>query len=123
VVSDRMLARYLRKILSEPTSLRLYTFVDGSEESLLEVEGGGYRPAILAPSEWQIVLGSPAWAEAPVQQFVFDGSRRHRVVGTFLTDPQGGVLWVEPFEGGPLEVGRNGDLIPVRPFMKMGAIS
>jgi hypothetical protein len=124
MITGRMQARILARVLDQNNMLRLFIGTTGpNEDDVEEVTGGGYQPRIIKLTDWTITASSPALAEGPVYEFRFDGSKRVIVVGAFLTEPGGGALWVEPFRPEPIEVGRRGDIIPVRPIMRLGAIS
>ena len=122
MLSGQMLARFLSNTLDQRTTLRLYTAAEGSR--VTEVSGGGYESHDLKLADWAITNDAiPALAEAPVREFRFDGTKSFNVIGSYLTAQDGAVLWVEPFDSGPIAVGRRGDIIPVRARMRMGAIS
>ncbi len=121
MINGAMLARYWKAVLTQPTMLRLYIL--GSGGTLVEVDGGGYSPKPMTFSDWIISEGVPSIAEGVVREYRFDGSKNFEVTGAYLTDASGEILWVEPLPDGPVKVGRRGDVLPVRPVMKLGPLS
>lgn len=127
MISAEMLARNLRNMVNRPLILRLF---DGYEENrdglptINEVNGGGYKPVALTLSDWDIQKGSPAIATSAVREFRFDGTGgQTRVLGAYITDASGEIVWLNKFPDGPIPIGRRGDIIPVRPVWKLGPIS
>lgn len=117
-----MMARQLRQQVSQPLTVRLYVGVSPDGETLIEVSGGGYRvPAALTVNDWTIQPGNPAVGEATVQEFRFDGTKRIQVLGSYLAQANGDPITTQPFPE-PIVVGRRGDIIPVRPIMRMAVL-
>lgn len=119
MMNGKTLARSLRAMIDGSTTLRLYTERSADGRTFAEAEGGGYAPKEMRIQEWAIAETEPARAEANVQEFRFDGSKRIAVAGAYLTDAEGGILWAKAFKD-PILVGRRGDVIPVRAVMSLG---
>jgi hypothetical protein len=119
VISAQMLAVNLRLLLSRSLSLRLYVSLTPEGRAL--EPGGWYAPTALAPSDWTLAPGSPAIAQSNLREFRFDGSQRSKVLGISVEDVDG-VRFVKEFDR-PIEVGRRGDIIPVRLVVRLAPIS
>jgi hypothetical protein len=120
-ISERMIERIVRRILDQPLYLRLFADVQG-DEGFTEVAGGGYAARVLTLQDWTITRGRTLYAEGPEIEFKFDGSRRISVLGAYLTDASMGAYWAKDFaEAKP--VGRDGDVIPVKPIFKLGVVA
>lgn len=128
MLTTRMIGRWLGQIVNQPIRLKLYeSLAPGNPEGqIVEVRGGGYSDRVLSRADWMILSEDPQLqpvAEAPVHQFIFDGTRRIVVQGMYLTqDIDGGILDIEPFAE-PLEVLRKGDIIPVRATLRLNVLS
>jgi hypothetical protein len=120
MLTERMRARWLRRVLDQTTVLRLYISV-GGEDAVVEVSGGGYQPRILTLADWSFQEREPVQAEV-THDFRFNGDRRLMILGSYLTQQDGGLLWLKEFRE-PLVAEKMGDIIPVHPIMKLGAIS
>lgn len=125
MVTNEMQARYLRRILTQPVRLKLFTRTDGVNESgIVEVQGGGYRDIPLVLGDWRIASVPSAFAEADVQNFRFDGSLAVRVMGSYMVqESDGGLLFMKAFDDGPFDLSRPGDTVPVLPVFKLGILS
>jgi hypothetical protein len=118
-IDNQMLARHLRRIIRESTRLKLYTATRNGA-SFTEARGGGYSDVELVAADWTITTTDPPHAESRVQQFVFDGTATLSIAGAYLVESAGGgVLWWEPFEQGPFDMRRPGDLVPVRAVLNL----
>ena len=121
MTNGTMIARALRRVIDQPLTLRLYVATgSGQENEIVELSGNGYQSRLYTLVDWLITPGIPAIAEAPVHDFRFSGNKRMTVLGAYMTQADGGILWVDPFPSA-LEIGRSGDIIPVRPMIKMGS--
>lgn len=127
MVTNKMLGRYLARVVSQVLRLKLYERIEFTtpdpEDGIVEVAGGGYRDFELLPGDWIITTGQGIpIAEANVHQFTFDGGREFNVGGAYIVQADGGVLAVGEFPE-PFKIRRNGDTIPVRPTIRLSAIS
>lgn len=123
MITPQMIARAMKRILDQPLFVRLYVEPMPLEEELItEVQGGGYDSVRYTLADWLMTPGALATAEGRVVEFRFDGSKRIKVGGHYVTQADGGILWILPFRDGPIDVGRRGDVIPVRPIAKLGML-
>lgn len=120
MITGEMLARQLRRMFEKPVFLRLYS--TGEKGKFVEVAGGGYAPKEYALRDWIMLDTSPAVATGNVSEFRFDGSKRISIAGAYITEPDGGVVWAKEFPE-PIVVQRRGDIVPVRPTIKLAPIS
>lgn len=114
MIKNEIRARVLRRALKDPLTLRLFSDVDDNT-GIVELVGGGYQPAGLVLADWNLDEGI---GTGPVREFRFNGSKRARVMGACLTEGDGGIVWLKKFDA-PIDVGRNGDIIPVRPVVRI----
>lgn len=122
MISQRMIGRQLRYVLNQDLTLRLYVGIDGNnEDAIEEMSGGGYAPRVFTLGNWTFDV--PHIATSDVHEFRFDGSKRATVIGAYLTARDGGVYWVEPMRPVPIEVGRKGDVLPVRATYSLAPLS
>jgi hypothetical protein len=117
MIKDEIRARVLRRALTQPLTLRLFTAID-DRTGITELKEGGYAPVDLTLADWTFDGGM---AIADVKTFRFNGSKRFTVLGAVLTEADGGVVWMREFKE-PISVGRNGDVIPVRPTAKIDTL-
>jgi hypothetical protein len=113
---DRITTSVLRRLVNQPLTLRLYTGISPAGE-YQEPIGGGYQA--LATSDWTI---DNDFATGPVSEFRFDGSARLNILGAFITEADGSVIYAKAFKE-PIAVNRRGDIIPVRPMLKTSVLT
>ena len=112
-MADKIQTSILMLIIQRPLTMRLFTAVN--DRNFTEASGGGYQPIEVDRSKWRL---EDSQVEGQTVYFKFDGTAAIKALGAYLTDSDGTVLWAHSFEK-PIEVRRDGDILPVRPTIRM----
>lgn len=113
ITHPNMPLRMLERYLDQPMYVRLFV----NPEALrgadpIQPLGGGYREHVLQLVDWQLSMnGARAQAWSGELPFVFDGSMRLDILGTFCIEgTTGNIAWVDGFAD-PYQVRRANDTL------------
>lgn len=114
-VTREALVDFMRDILRDPCTLRLYgneLGPDPTANDFVEPEGGGYSGKPMRAQSWDLT-NAPVEANYPKQTFTFTGPAGV-VRGWYVTrNSDGRLRWYEPLANGPVRIVNDGDQVSV----------
>lgn len=116
MIIDRVTEAMIRQLVNQRLELRLFTAVNDQTGVITDATGATPVPFPYALSDWEFSEGGIAIGR--VAEFRFDGSARQKVAGSYFRDQRGDVFQLRSFKE-PIDVGRRGDIIPVRPIIRL----